>query len=76
MGKLEKDKIKKNIYSRDWKEKNDDYIKALERFLDVTDNVEDENLRMDIIYKMLKCDEILTKLVENYSSQMYRNFKR
>ena len=76
MGKLEKDKIKKNIYSRDWKEKNDEYLKALERFFDITDNIEDENLRMDIIYKMLKCDEILTKLVENYSSQMYRNFKR
>lgn len=65
MGKLEKDEIKKNIYSRDWKEKNDDYLKALERFFDITDNIEDENLRMDIIYKMLKCDEILTKLAEN-----------
>lgn len=65
MGKLEKDEIKKNIYSRDWKEKNDDYLKALERFFDITDNIEDENLRMDIIYKMLKCDETLTKLAEN-----------
>ncbi|MCI8352096.1 MAG: hypothetical protein HFJ58_00460 [Clostridia bacterium] len=65
MGRLEKDEIKKNIYSRDWKEKNDEYLKALERFFDITDNIEDENLRMDIIYKMLKCDEVLTKLAEN-----------
>ena len=27
MGRLEKDEIKKNIYSRDWKEKNDEFAK-------------------------------------------------
>lgn len=61
------DNIKNNIYSRQWKEKNSEYINALEKFFDLTDNIEDENLKMDIIYKMLKCDEILTKLVEENS---------
>lgn len=64
MKNLNKDEIKNNLYSRHWKEQNSEYINALEKFFDLTDNIENENLRMDIIYKMLKCDEILTKLAE------------
>ena len=64
MKNLEKDEIKNNLYSMDWKEKSSDYLQALEKFFDVTDNIETETLKMDIIYKMLKCDEILTKLAE------------
>lgn len=64
MIKLEKDEIKKKMYSRNWKEKNEEYLQALEKFFDITDNIEDEDLRMEILYKMLKCDEILTKLAE------------
>lgn len=61
---LNKDKIRNNLYSRDWKEKNVEYLQALEKFFDLTDNIQDEELRMEILYKMLKCDEILTKLAE------------
>lgn len=64
MGSLNKDEIKKKIYSRDWKEKNKEYLQALEKFLDIADNITDESLKMDVIYKMLKCDEILTKIAE------------
>ena len=59
-----KEKIKKEFFCRDWKEKNKKYINALDKFLDVVDNVTNEELKLDIIYKMLICDEILTKIVE------------
>ncbi len=59
-----KDEIRKKLYSRDWKERNAEYINALDKFLDVVDNVENEDLKLDIIYKMLQCDEILTKIAE------------
>lgn len=65
MNSLSKEEIKKGFCSREWKEKNKNYINALEKFLDVVDNVENEELKLDIIYKMLKCDEILTKIAEN-----------
>lgn len=65
MRKLNKEEIKKKIYSRDWKEKDEKYLKELEKFLDITDNISDERLKLDIIYQMLKCDEILTKIAEN-----------
>lgn len=64
MKKLDKEEIKKKVYSRDWKEKNQEYLQALEKFLDVVDNINDDSLKIDIIYKMLKCDEILTKIAE------------
>ena len=64
MKKLDKEEIKKKVYSRDWKEKNQDYLQALEKFLDVVDNINDDSLKIDIIYKMLKCDEILTRIAE------------
>lgn len=61
---FEKEEIKKKVYSREWKEKNFEYIKALENFLDIVDNVESEKLKLDIIYQMLKCDEVLTRIAE------------
>lgn len=64
MSMFDKDKIKKKTYSREWKEKNIEYINALERFLDIVDNVPNEALKLDIIYQMLKCDEILTIIAE------------
>ena len=64
MNIINRNEAKKNLYSRDWKEKNNNYLQALEKFFDIADNIEDEGLRMEIICKMLKCDEILTKLAE------------
>lgn len=40
------------------------YLRELEKFLDMVENVENDGLRMDLIYQMLKCDEILTKIAE------------
>lgn len=52
------------ISEHNWKERNPEYIKCLQKFLDRVDNVEDEQLKMDIIGQMLKCDNILTRLAE------------
>ncbi len=50
--------------SRDWKEKNKDYLNQLQKFLDIADNIEKEDLRKSLISEMLKCDMILTQLAE------------
>lgn len=54
----------KNFERLDWKDKNEEYIRSLNRFLDTVDNVKDEDLKREIIYKMLKCNESLTKAIE------------
>ncbi len=51
---------------RKWKEESVEYLRELQRFFDVVENVKDEKLKMRIIYQMLKCDEVLTKLAEKY----------
>lgn len=51
--------------NRDWKEKNKRYLTQLQRFLDATDSIKQEELKQNIITQMLKCDLILTEIAEN-----------
>ena len=46
-----------------WKVKNTKYLCALQKFFDKASNIENTNLRNDIIYQMLECDKILTELI-------------
>lgn len=48
----------------EWKEKDEKYLKYLQEFLDLSENIKDEELRKNIIMAMLKCDHRLTKLAE------------
>jgi len=50
--------------NREWKEKNKGYLRQLQKFLDVADNIEREDLRKSVITEMLKCDMILTQLAQ------------
>lgn len=47
------------------KTQNKNYLRELERFFDLADNIADEKLKKRIIYQMLKCDETITKIYEN-----------
>ena len=58
--------------NRNWKEKNKNYLKELQNFLDKADNIEDQNLKNKIIYQMLKCDDILTRIAENRFQEFYK----
>lgn len=55
----------KNILEENkWKNKNSQYLFELQKFLDLADNIEDENLRKLIISQMLKCDKCVTNIAE------------
>lgn len=43
---------------------NKNYLRELQRFFDLADNIPNERLRKRIIYQMLKCDETITKVLE------------
>lgn len=47
-----------------WKEKNNEYLQSVQKFLDRADNIKDEKLKKDVIIAMLKCDKVLTKLAQ------------
>ena len=67
-----KNKIQNDL---DWKEKNEDYLNQLQKFLDSTDSIEKEDLKNKIIAQMLKCDNILTeaaqKEIQKYKLKLY-----
>ena len=55
----------KNILEKNkWKNKNSQYLFELQKFLDLADNIEDENLKKLIISQMLKCDKCVTNIAE------------
>lgn len=47
-----------------WKNSNCQYLYELQKFLDLTDNIEDEDLRILIIGQMLRCDKCITNAAE------------
>lgn len=47
-----------------WKNKNVQYLFELQKFLDLVDNIQDENLKKLIISQMLKCDKCVTNIAE------------
>lgn len=60
-------KIKNNIsmeINEEWKKNNKKYLNEIQKFLDKAENIENEELRRDIIIQILKCDEELTKTAE------------
>lgn len=57
--------IEEIVISKDWKNKNIMYLKEIQKFFDIADNIADKNLRKQIIGQMLNCDEALTKIIED-----------
>lgn len=47
-----------------WKFENKQYIKELTRFMDLAEQINDKELKEQIITQMLRCDMELTKFVE------------
>ncbi len=43
------------------KNNNKEYLKELQKFLDLADNIKDDHLKKEIIYQMLKLEKLLKK---------------
>lgn len=57
--------------NKNWKASGHKYLKELQSFLDKVENIENEELKKEIIFQMLKCDNELTKLAE----EMFEKYK-
>ena len=53
-----------NAKESKWKNEDEIYLFELQKFLDIVENVENEELRKEIIAQMLKCDKRVTQLAE------------
>ncbi len=69
--KTRKNKDMKIIEDKNWKANGQKYLKELQTFLDKAENIENEELRKEIIFQMLKCDNELTLLAEG----MFEKYK-
>ena len=61
----------KKLEKENWKANSQKYLKELQAFLDKAENIENEELRKEIIFQMLKCDNELTLLAE----EMFKKYK-
>ncbi len=61
---MEKTELEKNKW------KNKQYLFELQKFLDLADNIENEELRKTIISQMLKCDKCLTNISEEIFAKL------
>lgn len=59
-----KENVNKEIQEQ--KKTNPNYLFELQKFLDIASNIPDEEFRYRIICQMLKVDETLTKVLEEY----------
>ena len=59
-----------------WKNNNQQYIFELQKFMDLADNIQDEELRKLIIYQMLRCDNCVTKIAEDIFKSILNDKKR
>ena len=69
--KFSKNKNMENLENGNWKANGQKYLKELQTFLDKAENIENEELRKEIIFQMLKCDKELTILAE----EMFEKYK-
>ena len=62
---------KKELEKNKWK--NEQYLFELQKFLDLADNIKDEQLRKAIISQMLKCDKygISVKCLTNIAEEIF-----
>lgn len=50
--------------NHNWKFENKQYLNELTRFMDLTEQIKDKELKEKIIAQMLRCDIELTKFAE------------
>ncbi len=65
----------KKIENENWKAESPKYLKELQTFLDKAENIQNEELRKEIIFQMLKCDKELTDLAEEMFNKYYLSGK-
>ena len=66
----------KKLENSNWKNKNSQYLFELEKVMDIVDNIEDKQLKTDIINQILKCDRCLTNLAETIIKELINNTRK
>lgn len=76
LGKTKNMKKIENIKKENWKADSQKYLKELQAFLDKAENIQNEELKKEVIFQMLKCDNELTVLAEEKFKELYLQGKK
>lgn len=61
---------------KNWKKESQSYLNELQKFLDKASNIQNQELKEEIIIQMLKCDDELTKLAEENFKKYYEQGRK
>ena len=50
--------------NHDWKNKNEKYLFEIQKLIDLIENIENEKLKKEILYQLIKYDKLITELAE------------
>lgn len=65
----------KNMINVNWKNRSQNYLNEMQSLLDRLQSIENQELKKEILYKILKCDNELTILAETLFDEYYEKGK-
>ena len=65
----------KSMITENWKNKSQNYLNEMQSLLDRIQAIKDQELKREILYKVLKCDNELTILAEELFQEYYEKGK-
>lgn len=65
-----------NMINENWKKTGKRYLGELQALLDRIEEIKDEELRKEILNRILKCDNELTLLAEKFFEEYYEQGKK
>ena len=66
----------KNMINVNWKNRSQNYLNEMQSLLDRLQSIENQDLKKEILYKILKCDNELTILAETLFDEYYEKGKK
>ena len=73
---MKKKRNTKNMINVNWKNRSQNYLNEMQSLLDRLQSIENQELKKEILYKILKCDNELTILAETLFDEYYEKGKR
>ena len=74
--KMRQKRNTKNMINVNWKNRSQNYLNEMQSLLDRLQSIENQDLKKEILYKILKCDNELTILAETLFDEYYEKGKK
>lgn len=73
---IKKEPIEELMKNHRWKNRNEMYLFELQKFMDLADNIENENLKRQIINQVIRLDKCITEVSEELIERIREVYKQ